>query len=130
MSWLDALCQGLHPLKRELLKLKENQWRHNLKETRIFLIPGHRAETFCLSAEEARELCIPIITLGIGCLKERVIHGETGFIASNEREFANLTLDLFRNDNLWSTFRKNLINIRGKYNWFKAAKNFISQIYK
>tara|TARA_B100000242_G_scaffold131031_1_gene92718 strand:- start:634 stop:1617 length:984 start_codon:yes stop_codon:yes gene_type:complete len=102
----------------------------DLKETRIFLIPGHRAETFCLSAEEARELCIPIITLGIGCLKERVVHGETGFIASNEKEFANLTLDLFRNDNLWSTFRKNLINIRGKYNWFKAAKNFISQIYK
>ena len=37
---------------------------------------------------------------------------------------------LFRDDNLWSTFRKNLINIRGKYNWFKAAKNFINQIYK
>ena len=44
----------------------------DLLKSRIFLIPGHKAELFCLAAEEARELCIPIVTLGIGSLFERV----------------------------------------------------------
>ena len=55
----------------------------DIKKSRIFLIPGHKAELFCLSAQEAKELCVPIVTLGIGSLSERVIHGKTGFIAKN-----------------------------------------------
>ena len=29
------------------------------------LVPGHKGEVYCLAAEEARELCIPIVTLGL-----------------------------------------------------------------
>ncbi len=64
----------------------------DLKSSRLYLIPGHKAELFCLAAEEARELCIPIVTLGIGCLKERVEHGVTGYVAKNEEEFSKYTL--------------------------------------
>ena len=49
------------------------------------LVPGHKGEVFCLAAEEARELCIPIVTLGYGSLYERVIHNKTGFLAKKHR---------------------------------------------
>ena len=62
------------------------------------MIPGHKAELFCLAAEEARELCLPIVTLGIGSLAESVEHKQTGFIAQNEDEFAFYTLELFNNN--------------------------------
>ena len=39
--------------------------------------------------EEGRELCVPIVTMGIGSLSERVEHGKTGFIAQNEKDFSN-----------------------------------------
>ena len=57
------------------------------------LVPGHVGEVFCLAAEEARELCIPIVTLGYGSLNERVIHEKTGFIAKDIHEFINYSLN-------------------------------------
>ena len=101
---------------------------NDLKNSRLYLIPGHKAELFCLAAEEARELCIPIVTLGIGCLKERVEHGVTGYIAKNKEEFTKYTLELFNDDIKWNLFRKNLMRKRSLITWEKVAENFINQI--
>ncbi len=96
--------------------------------SRMFLIPGHKAELYCLAAEEARELCLPIVTLGIGSLSERVIHNKTGFIAKNENEFSNYALEIFNDDNLWYDLRSNLINMRGEKNWDKSAKALLENV--
>jgi len=101
---------------------------NDLKSSRVCLIPGHKAELYCLVAEEAKELCVPIVTLGIGCLKERVDHGKTGYIANNKDEFASYTLELFKNDDLWNSMRNNLIKQRGKKTWSSVAKNLLNQI--
>ncbi len=99
-----------------------------LKKTRVFLIPGHKGEVFCLAAEEARELCIPIVTLGIGSLYERVIHGKTGFIAQNKDEFANYSLDILNDLSIWKELRNNLRNLRGSKKWSDIALKLISKI--
>lgn len=101
----------------------------DLLKARICLLPGHKSELFCLAAEEARELCIPIITLGLGCLGERVEHNTTGFIAKNEHEFANYTLKLFSDDELWNRLRLNLIKKRKTNTWKKVAEQLIDQLY-
>ena len=100
----------------------------DLKDSRLYLIPGHKAELFCLAAEEARELCIPIVTLGIGCLKERVEHGVTGYVAKNKEEFSKYTLELFNNNNQWNLLRNNLIKRRSLRTWKKVANELINQI--
>ena len=92
------------------------------------LLPGHKGELFCIAAEEARELCIPIITLGIGSLSERVEHGITGFIAKNSDEFADFTLNIFNNYNLWNEIRNNLLKLRGSKKWQNVASNLINQL--
>ena len=102
----------------------------DLSKSRMLLIPGHKAELYCISAEEARELCIPIITLGIGCLKERVIHGKTGFIAKNEKEFADYTIQLFNDDFIWNNMKKNLFSLRGSKKWKDAANQFLIKSYE
>ena len=40
-------------------KLQKNQKEliHDIQTSRVMLVPGHKAELFCLAAEEARELC-------------------------------------------------------------------------
>lgn len=98
---------------------------NDLKKSRMMLVPGHKAELYCLAAEEAKELCVPIVTLGIGSLKERVIHGTTGFIANNYEEFSFYALKLFNDTNFWNKIRKNLYNQRNKMNWETSAKNFL-----
>lgn len=101
---------------------------NDLLSSKMMLVPGHKAELFCLAAEEARELCLPVITLGIGSLKERVEHGKTGFIAKNYSEFAKYTLDLFKQDDLYNNLVKNLLELRGSKSWLNAAKNFLKII--
>ena len=103
---------------------------YDLSSSRVFLIPGHKAELFCISAEEARELCIPIVTLGIGCLKERVVHNKTGFIAKNFNEFANYTNILLNDNNVWLNMRQNLFNLRGSNKWENVAQKFLSRAFK
>ena len=106
----------------------QNYMIEDIKKSRIFLIPGHKAELFCLAAEEARELCLPIVTLGIGCLSERVDHEKTGFIASNINDFVFYTLELFQNNDLWNKFRSNLFELRGKKTWSNVALEIIKII--
>lgn len=100
----------------------------DLLKSKILLIPGHKAELFCLAAAEAQELCIPIITLGIGCLHERVDHNINGFIAKNNRQFAEYTVELFRNNSLWLKLHNNMISQRGKQNWVNCTNDLINKI--
>lgn len=101
---------------------------NDLLKSKVFLVPGHKAELFCLAAEEARELCIPIVTLGIGSLSERVIHGKTGFIAKNQDEFAKFTLDFLENNSIWQEFRNNLLKLRGSKKWTTVTSNLLKLI--
>ena len=101
---------------------------NDIKKSRIFLIPGHKAELYCLAAAEASELCIPIVTLGIGSLSERVIQDKTGFIAKNNEEFSDYTIQLYKNDDLWKQIRNNLIMMRGKNKWSNVASDFMSKV--
>jgi glycosyltransferase involved in cell wall biosynthesis len=101
---------------------------NDLLKSKVALIPGHKSEVFCIAAEEARELCVPIITLGIGSLSERVNHGTTGFIAKNTNEFAQYTIEIFQDQKLWTTLRKNLIKKRASKQWNIVAKDLINKI--
>ncbi len=100
----------------------------DMLKSKVLLVPGHKGELFCIAAEEARELCIPIITLGIGSLSERVEHGVTGFIAKNADEFADYTLQIFTDYNLWNKLRNNLLQLRGNKKWKTVASNLIKQL--
>ena len=53
----------------------------------------------------------------------------TGFIAKNEKEFANFSLDLFKNNEIFNNIRNNLIKIRGNNNWTKVSNNLIKELY-
>ena len=110
------------------IQQNQNELLKELSKARVFLIPGHKAELFCLAAAEASQMCIPIVTLGYGCLSERVIHGKTGYIAKNNNEFAKYTLELFKNDHLWQSMRNNLEKIRSKIKWNNVAEDLINQI--
>ena len=100
----------------------------DLLKSKVLLVPGHKGEIYCIAAEEARELCIPIVTLGIGSLSERVEHGVTGFIAKNIDEFTDFTLQIFSDYNLWKKLRNNLLQLRGTRKWQFVASDLIKQL--
>ena len=98
-----------------------------LKNSKLFITPGHKTEVYCLAAEEARELCVPIVTMGIGSLYERVIHEETGFIAKNKDEFVKYSNLVLKDNKIYLNLKKNLFNRRNSRN-YKHVKNDLIKI--
>lgn len=92
-----------------------------LRATRVLLAPGHRSETFCLAAAEAIAMGVPVVTLGIGSLKERVANGATGFICRDWREMAERTRALLTDDGLWRRMQAAGLATRANNDWDRAA---------
>ena len=103
--------------KSELIK--------DLLASRVMLNPGHKGEVFCLAAEEARELCLPIVTMGYGSLYERVIHCETGFIAKNKDDFINLTVNILNNDDVYLNLKNNLLLKRNSRSYKDVSNDLL-----
>jgi len=97
----------------------------DLINSRVFLTPGHKTEVFCLAAEEARELCIPIVTMGFGSLYERVEHGLTGFVAKNKKEFIEYTNLLLNDNNIYYKLKDNLIKRKNSRNYSHVKSDLI-----
>ena len=97
----------------------------DLKNSKVFITPGHKTEVFCLAAEEARELCLPIVTMGYGSLYERVEHGVTGFIAKNMKEFVNYTNLVLKDDTIYLELRKNLLKRKNSRNYNNVKDDFM-----
>lgn len=106
----------------------KNEFINQLVKSRVILLPGHKAELYCLAASEAQELCIPIVTMGIGSLSERVEHNITGLIAKNKKQFSDYIIEIFSNNGLWLSFRNNLLSKRGKKTWLRASRKFLKTI--
>jgi glycosyltransferase involved in cell wall biosynthesis len=92
-----------------------------MRGARLLLAPGHRAETFCLAAAEAIAMGVPVVTLGIGALKERVSDGKTGFICADFAGMAERTLALFADDVLWQSMQGAGLATRRKSDWDQVA---------
>ena len=106
--------------------LPKNELIDFLKNFRLLIIPGHKGEVFCNVAEEAKALGIPIITMGMGALKERVKNNYNGFLCHNLEDFKIKILQLLKDDDLYLKFRNNLIRDRGENKWNNTVNSLIN----
>jgi len=95
-----------------------------LRGARVLLAPGHRSETFCLSAAEAIAMGVPVVTRGIGALKERVRHTHTGYICRSTPDLAQRTLALLTDDALWSRMQAEGLATRQNAGWDRIAQEW------
>ena len=101
-----------------------------MKNYRALTYLGHKSDIFTLTAEEAIKMCLPVVTFGIGSLKERVSHNETGFIAKNDQEFADYTIKLLNDDNFYLDLKSKMKNKRKENNWEFIANEWSSFFLK
>lgn len=81
------------------------------------------AETFCLSVAEAQAAAVPCVARPVGALSERVAHGKSGYLARDEKAFAEAAISLLRDGDAWSTCR-NQATQRAPATWDEAAARF------
>ena len=100
-----------------------------LKNYRALTYLGHKSDIFTLTAEEAIKICLPVVTFGIGSLKERVTHNETGFIAKNDQEFADYTIKLLNNDEFYLNLKRKMSKKRNDYNWSVITNEWVEYFF-
>ena len=101
-----------------------------MKNYRALTYLGHKSDIFTLTAEEAIKMCLPVVTFGIGSLKERVSHNETGFIAKNDQEFADYTIKLLNDDKFYLDLKSKMKNKRKENNWEFIANEWANFFLK
>ena len=97
----------------------------DLKSSKLMLNPGHKGEVFCLVAEEARTMCLPIVTMGIGSLHERVIDNVTGYICSDLDQLISKSVSILKDDKLYLTLKSNLYEKRKTRTYKEVANDFL-----
>jgi glycosyltransferase involved in cell wall biosynthesis len=87
------------------------------RQARLMIYPGHKEETFCNAAAEAVATGLPVVTMGIGALGERVRHGVDGFVAPTVEGMGEHALRVFQDDALWRKLHAAGIEISKARGW-------------
>lgn len=95
-----------------------------LRRSRALLYRGDVEETFCLAVAEAQAVGVPAVVQDLGSMAERVSDGETGFVASGDREFADRAVALLTDDRLWGEQHRAAIDRQRQWTWNEAARAF------
>ena len=101
-----------------------------MQAARVMPYRGDVGETFCLALGEAQAMGIPCVIQDVGCVAERIVDGETGFVASTDDIFAARTAELFTDDSLWLQQHKAALSRQRNWGWEDAAQAFINLIPK
>jgi len=95
-----------------------------LRQSRAMLYRGDINETFCLAVGEAQAMGVPAVVENLGSVVERVIDGETGFVASNDAAFADAARRLLTDDALWLAQHNAALDKQRSWRWPQAAEAF------
>ena len=89
---------------------------------RAMIYPGTWEETFCLAAAEAQAAGLPVVTLGIAALAERVQPGVSGIVCNRFEELGDEACRLVHDQELWTLLHQGALAQRGSLTWDRAGK--------
>ncbi len=95
-----------------------------LRAARAMLYRGDLEETFCLAVGEAQAMGVPAVVENFGSVGERVIDGETGFVAADDAAFADCARRLLTDDALWRAQHLAALAKQRSWRWADAAAAF------
>jgi glycosyltransferase involved in cell wall biosynthesis len=85
------------------------------------ICPGSKGETFCLAAAEAQCAGLPVLTLGIGALTERVQHGINGLVCRDTNQLSDALVEIATDTELCTLLRRGAQHNRALMSWDRVA---------
>lgn len=94
------------------------------RTARAMLIPGAEDETFCLAAAEAQCMGLPVITLGIGSLRERVQDGQNGVMCRDHAAMIVAAARICRDTDLAGRLSAGALRQRALLGWPRVVETW------
>ncbi len=104
--------------------LPKAQLAEALAGFRAILYRGDPGETYCLAVGEAQAVGVPAVVQDIGCVAERVIEGESGFVAKDDADFVRHGRHILTDDDLWRRLQATALERQRRWSWDDAAAAF------
>ena len=102
---------------------------NELKETRVFVYTGHKSDVWTLTVEEAVQMCVPVVTFGIGSVSDRVKHEVNGFLVKTDNEFAYYLKKILTDDVFYLNLKSKMFDNRGQRSWDDIADEWINKLF-
>lgn len=94
------------------------------RTARVHLYPGSAGDMHCSTLSESQAVGLPGVARPLGATAERIVEGETGFIAPDDEAFVNLTLPLLNDlERFTHASKEARLRQRGR-SWDKVAGEF------
>jgi hypothetical protein len=94
------------------------------RKARVHLYPGSAGDMHCSTLGESQAVGLPGVARPLGAAEERIVEGETGFIAPDDEAFVNLTLPLLSDlESFTHVSKEARLRQRGR-SWDKVAGEF------
>jgi glycosyltransferase involved in cell wall biosynthesis len=91
------------------------------RSSRVHLYPGSSQDYACWTLQESQATGLPAVARGYGGTEERLVNGETGYIVPDTSAFANVTLEILRNDAVRRTMGEAAGQATRRRTWSDAA---------
>jgi len=102
----------------------KDQLLEEMNAARVMPYRGDVGETFCLALGEAQAMGVPCVVQRVGCVAERVIDGQTGFVINDDDLFARRTAEILNDDTLWTRLHAESLQKQRSWGWAQAAEAF------
>jgi len=91
------------------------------RTSRVHLYPGHAQDNMCWTLLESQSAGLPAVARPLGGVDERIVNGETGYIVPDAAAFANVTVQILTNENVWRNLSNAASDISRRRTWEMAA---------
>ena len=129
---MDKILSQARSLEKQGVVLRspiaKSQLRDELMSSRALLYRGDVGETFCLALAEAQAMGVPAIVQPIGCVAERIVDQQTGYIANDDAEFVEQSIKVLSDDDLWLRLHRQALKLQQSWSWDRAAAEFASLV--
>lgn len=94
------------------------------RSARVHLYPGAEADMLCSTLMESQATGLPAVVRPLGAARERVRDGQTAFVVPDAAAFANTTLRLLGDDDLFFAMSRDARTLQRHRPWDVVAAEF------
>ncbi|HCX13844.1 MAG TPA: hypothetical protein DGZ24_00850 [Rhodospirillaceae bacterium] len=73
------------------------------RTSRVHLYPGHPQDFACWTLAESQAAGLPAVARRLGGVDERIVNGESGYVVPDAEAFANVTLQILKDNNVFKS---------------------------
>lgn len=91
--------------------------------SRVHLYPGDAQDYACWTLGESQAAGLPAVGRNLGGVSERIDNGQTGYVVPDADAFANVTLEILRNDAVYKSLNATASDAARRRPWASAAED-------